>query len=69
MSVLGDKCDDSMLSVLTRMVKPDGKTITKINNALMEIFGVTVDQLQRVLHSKPCRGKQTPFIPKPIQWW
>ncbi|KAL4233795.1 hypothetical protein ACF0H5_008473 [Mactra antiquata] len=68
MSVFGDKCDDALLSVQTRMVKPDGQTIANINNALKGIFGVTVDQLQRVVHSKSCTQKQTPFMPK-SKWW
>ncbi|KAL4233796.1 hypothetical protein ACF0H5_008474 [Mactra antiquata] len=69
MSVLGDKCNDAGLSVYTRMVKPDGKTIAKINAVLMKMYGVTVDQLQRVIHSKSCIDKQTLLNHKATQWW
>ncbi|KAL4233793.1 hypothetical protein ACF0H5_008471 [Mactra antiquata] len=68
MSVFGDKCDDAMLCVHTRMRKPSGKTVAKINDALIRIFGVTVNQLQRVIHTKSCRMNKIPFIPTPQKW-
>ncbi|KAL4231958.1 hypothetical protein ACF0H5_009535 [Mactra antiquata] len=53
-SVSGDKCDDAMVNVRTRMRKPGLQVIQRINNALMQLWGVTLEQFQRVLHSKPC---------------
>ncbi|KAL4221781.1 hypothetical protein ACF0H5_020035 [Mactra antiquata] len=50
MSVFGDKCDDGSIYVMTRMRYPDKKVITKINKALVQLWGITVKELQRVMH-------------------
>ncbi|KAL4223555.1 hypothetical protein ACF0H5_017025 [Mactra antiquata] len=50
MSVLGEKCDDTSLSVKTRVPHPDHKIIARINHALNQMWGISVDHLQRVNH-------------------
>ncbi|KAL4231339.1 hypothetical protein ACF0H5_008918 [Mactra antiquata] len=61
MSVLGDKCEDASIDVRTRIRYPDKAVIAMINDALLQLWGITVDELQRVKHIESCFQKK-PFI-------
>ncbi|KAL4231402.1 hypothetical protein ACF0H5_008981 [Mactra antiquata] len=45
MSTFGDKCDDVLIAVRTRMVHPDKAVVARINFVLMHLWGITVDEL------------------------
>ncbi|KAL4231340.1 hypothetical protein ACF0H5_008919 [Mactra antiquata] len=68
MSVLGDKCEDASIAVRTRIRYPDKAVIAMINDALLQLWGITVDELQRVKHIESCfQKKQNMQLNK--QWW
>ncbi|KAL4223715.1 hypothetical protein ACF0H5_017182 [Mactra antiquata] len=64
-STMGDKCDDPWLSVKTRMPNPGPKVVAMINDALMSLWGITVDHLQQVQHQQSCLTKKGPHLPFP----
>ncbi|KAL4231401.1 hypothetical protein ACF0H5_008980 [Mactra antiquata] len=58
MSTFGEKCDDALISIRTRMVHPDKTVIARINFVLMQLWGITVDELVRIQHGKSCYSKK-----------
>ncbi|KAL4232235.1 hypothetical protein ACF0H5_009809 [Mactra antiquata] len=68
MSVFGDKCDDASITVSTRMRFPDKKVISMINDALMQLWRITVNDLQRVKHIQPCFQNKPP-VQLNQKWW
>ncbi|KAL4231341.1 hypothetical protein ACF0H5_008920 [Mactra antiquata] len=68
LSVFGDKCDDASITVRTRMRFPDKKVIAMINDELMRLWGITVDDLQRVKHIKSCI-QTIPYSPSYKKWY
>ncbi|KAL4232005.1 hypothetical protein ACF0H5_009583 [Mactra antiquata] len=68
LNVLGDKCDDPSITIRTRMRFPDKRVIAMIHDALMQLWGIGVDELHRVQHIQPC-FQQQPVGKLNKQWW
>ncbi|KAL4217386.1 hypothetical protein ACF0H5_023837 [Mactra antiquata] len=49
--LFGEKCDDPFVVVLTRVPKPTQFTVACINKVLMKTWGLTIRDLDTVLHT------------------
>ncbi|XP_060600014.1 uncharacterized protein LOC132753517 isoform X1 [Ruditapes philippinarum] len=54
MSVVGNLCDDPFLNVYTRMPMPNPGTLSVIDSALRNIFGISLASLPRTPHGMKC---------------
>ncbi|XP_053403529.1 uncharacterized protein LOC128558429 [Mercenaria mercenaria] len=53
-SVFSDRCEDPGVYVLTRQLTPDPTVLRRIELALQNTFGISVNQLIRIPHGKRC---------------
>ncbi|KAL4233792.1 hypothetical protein ACF0H5_008470 [Mactra antiquata] len=64
MNVQGKKCDDALVSIETRMPLPNKDVIARINQALISLWGTTVDQLTPVRRKQSCLAETHMFPPR-----
>ncbi|XP_053403528.1 uncharacterized protein LOC123543599 isoform X2 [Mercenaria mercenaria] len=54
MSVFDNRCEDPYAYVKTRQRKPPARVLRRIEMILRDIWGISVRQLTRILHGRPC---------------
>ncbi|KAL4232142.1 hypothetical protein ACF0H5_009717 [Mactra antiquata] len=63
MSLMGDKCDDALLNVMTRVPNYMSKdAVYHVNNILMSTWGLTLDQMPRMKQQQSCRVSKQHFF-------
>lgn len=50
-AVIGDECVKPYAGVMTRSPKPDPLTIVMVNDKLKSLWGITVNDMRKVVHT------------------
>ncbi|XP_045202162.2 uncharacterized protein LOC123555633 [Mercenaria mercenaria] len=54
MSVFDNRCEDPYVYINTRQRKPSARVLRRIEMALRDVWGISVRQLTKILHGRPC---------------